>query len=110
MVNRHCSGYRIACPKPQGRPWGPDGAYDADDQPCEATVHVTLDGEKGTGDLWIDDYDPECAHEWEDLTPAQQDAATRAAIEQATERYQDELESRFDTLEERDLYRADMEG
>ena len=83
-MNRHCSGYRLSCPVLVWRPWGPDHAYDADDQPCEALVHVTLDGERGTA--WIHDYDPECGHEFDDLTPAQQEEQTKRAIEESRDR------------------------
>jgi hypothetical protein len=89
-----------------GRPWGPDGLYDADDQPCEATVHVTLDGEKGTGQVWIHDYEPECSHEWDTLTPAQQDLATRAAVEESVDAAMDLADAAYDTLEERDEARG----
>ena len=90
-MNRHCSGYRLACPVLISRPWGPDREWDADDQPCEALVHVTLDGERGTDNLWIEDYDSECGHEFEDLTVAQQEQMTKRAIEESRDQAMDRL-------------------
>jgi hypothetical protein len=90
-VNRRCSGYRIQCPALVGRPWGPDNAYDADDQPCETMVHVTLDGDRGTADVWIEEYEPECSHEYDELAPGEQEEALRRAIEVSLETAMDRL-------------------
>jgi hypothetical protein len=93
--------YRIACPK-----------VGDEDIPCEATVTVTLASERVESGLWIEDYDPECAHEWDDLTPGEQDEATDFAIEVATEHaiemQESRYESRYDTREERDLAKGDF--
>ena len=104
-MNRHCSGYTIRCPKLVGRPWGPDGAYDADDQACEASVWVSLDGEAGAA--WIEEYVPDCTHEWDELTPSQQDQATRDAVQESIDKAMDQAEATYDTHEERDLARGD---
>lgn len=94
-MNRHCSGYTIACPALVTRPASYRGAeIDADDQPCEASVWVTLDGERGTGDAWIAEYVPDCGHEYEDLTPGQQERATKDAIDASIEQVLDNLHAR----------------
>ena len=91
-MNRHCSGYTIACPK-----------MGEDDTPCEGSVWVTLDGEKGAGDVWIHEYEPqECAHEWGDLNPGEQDQATRDAVQESIDKAMDHADAAYDTLRERD--------
>ena len=104
-VNRRCSGYRLACPVVTG-----NGEHVGEDQPCEATVLVSLEGDWRTGEVWIADYEPECDHEYEDLTTGQQERMLEAAIEDSRWKAEEQMQARFDTREERDFFERDMRG
>ena len=98
-MNRHCSGYRLTCP-----------VLNDEREICGSWVVVTLAGDRRDGSVWIEDYFPECEHDLDDLSPAEQEQMLQRAIEESAWKAEDQMESRFDTREDRDWFNRDMRG